>query len=425
VKDQKDVLGRLRDMIRDMERARGSGDGSPVFPQLPPVPRIGPGSCVLRDVSPASVDTTEGERLRIIQAAYPSGTVPELLRIPAGVFQAFRSLEPDLESVDGWLFLDIETTGLAGAATVAFLVGLGEWTGDSFQVTQLFLKDRSGEEFLLDEVAKRLSGRPVTVTFNGKAFDLPVLRGRFAMNGMRPPVFSRVHLDLLSLVRNMGRRPEYGQSLREAIRRFTGAARDGDIPGHLIPALYFVYERDGDASVLEPVMRHNRLDVLDMACLSWVFGHVLSGELDAGDAAALGGAGKLHLRKGNLSLARRCLETALSDLPGESGRGPAGVGSLRLLGHVLRKQGDWKAARDAWERVVCSGEARDEDYLWLARCYEVSSGDIQRSLEVVDRAVSLHESLGHEPPPALLGRKRRLGRLSSAAKRVIPPILPS
>jgi hypothetical protein len=28
--------------------------------------------------------------------------------------------------------------------------------------------------------------------------------------------------------------------------RFTGAVRDGDIPGNMIPALYYIYERDGD-----------------------------------------------------------------------------------------------------------------------------------------------------------------------------------
>jgi hypothetical protein len=224
----------------------------------------------------------------------------------------------------------------------------------------------------------------------------------------------------------MGRRPEYGQSLKEAVRRFTGATRDGDIPGSLIPALYFVYERDGDVSVLEPVMRHNRLDVLDMACLSWVFGHVLSGEPDAGDAAALGGAGRLHFRKGNLDLARRCLETALGGVSGEGrGGGSPGTMSLRLLGHVRRRQGDWEAAREAWEEVLSSGEARDEDYLWLARCYEVGSGDVRKSLEIVDRAVFLHESCGREPPPSLLKRKKRLARLLGRSWRVIPPTLSS
>lgn len=427
----RDLVDRLRGMIRDMERARGrEGDA----PQFPPVPRIGPsressapaGSSpagsglapeapkrgVFREVKPVSLESTDGLHSRVYRTVYPEGAAPELRQVPEAAFPAFRSLEPALESMDGWLFLDIETTGLIGAATVAFLVGLGRWTEDGFSVTQFFLRDRQDEEFMLDQVKSHLEDRPVMVTFNGKAFDLPVLQARFTMCGMRPPAPSRVHLDLLSLARNMGRRPEYGQSLKEAVRRFTGTVRDGDIPGNLIPALYFIYEREGDSSVLEPVMKHNRLDILDMVCLLWVFGRVLSGQVDAGDAAALAGAGKLHLRKGNLDLARRCLETAMA---GKSGcAGPEDAASLRLLGHVLRKQGDWRGALDAWERVVSSAGPRDEDYLWLARCYEVASADIVRSLEVVSRPIAAYEGSGQEPPFLLSRRRKRLKRLLKA-----------
>ena len=404
---QRDIIDHLRNMIRDMEAKRASDGDLPDFPRLPPVPRIGPGSAAAREVAPSSLETEDGEHFRVVRAVYPGGVVSELRRPPEDALPALRSLEPRLSSLDRWLYVDIETTGLTGAATVAFLVGFGEWVNGDFHIVQLFLKDRSSEEFLLEEVESRMAGRQALVTFNGKAFDVPLLNSRFTMCGLRPPAVPDAHLDLLSLVRNMGRRPEYGQSLKEAIRRFTGTVRDGDIPGHLIPALYFIYERDEDASILEPVMKHNRLDILDMACLVWVLSHVVSGEAQAGDAHALGGAGKLHLRKGNLDLARRCLETALQSLPGAA----ADVAyQKRLLGQVLRRQGDWKGAAEAWEQVVASGQAKDDDYLWLARCYELGSGDVAKSKEVVCTAVSRHEDRGEEPPPSLLRRLRRLNR---------------
>ena len=390
-------------MIRDMERlpsprAREAvSAGPPVAPE--PVRRS-----VSAEAAPAWEETRDDGYLRVLRTRYREGCVAELRKVPEEALPALRSLEPGLSGLDCWLYLDIETTGLVGAGTLAFLVGLGEWNGEFFEIAQFLLKDRAGEERLLREVSAELTDRPAVVTFNGRAFDLPVLQSRVVFAGMIPPRLPSVHLDLLSLVKNMGRRPEYGQSLREAVRRFTGAAREGDIPGSLVPALYFVYERDGDLSVLEPVMRHNRLDVLDMACLSWVFGHVLAGRRDAGDAAAFGGAGKLHYRKGNLDLARRCLEAALD------GGSPKNLRSLRLLGHVLRRQSQWEAAEKVWEEVASSGEASDEDYLWLARCREFTGG-ANESLEVVERAISLRRSLGQEPLPSLISRKRRLERL--------------
>lgn len=404
------MIDKLRSMIRDMEQARPA-DASSLGPlKLPPVPRLGPPGSV-RDVAPSSCSVTDGEHFRLIEASFSCG-MPEELKMPSGgALPAFRSLEPRLPGLDGWLYLDIETTGLMGAATVAFLVGFGEWVGREFVVTQLFLRDRSEEEFLMEEVGRRIAGRNTLVTFNGKAFDVPLLWGRFAVCGMRPPAPPPAHLDLLSLVRNLGRRPQYGQSLKEAVRRFTGAVRDGDIPGHLIPALYFIYERDGDPSILDPVVKHNRLDILDMACLVSVLCHVVAGEDAVSDCHALGGAGKLHLRKGNLDLAKRCLTAALAKAP--HFEGSETVEQNRLLGHVLRKQGDFVGAAEAFAKVVASGEAKDEDYLWLARCYELGACDIGKSREVVASAIARHEARGTEPPPSLLRRMRRLDSKTS------------
>src|SRR5258708_5309980 len=49
-----------------------------------------------------------------------------------------------LEDPEKWLFLDTETTGLAGGTgTYAFLVGLAWWDAGGLQVEQLFLRDFS------------------------------------------------------------------------------------------------------------------------------------------------------------------------------------------------------------------------------------------------------------------------------------------
>ena len=410
---QRDMIDRLRGMIREMEQRRPAEEDSFPAPRLPAIPRLGPLASV-RDVTPSSSQVEDREHFRVIHAVFPRANPEELKMPPEDALPALLSLEPRLTGLDGWLYMDIETTGLAGAATVAFLVGFGEWVEGDFHVTQLFLKDRSSEEFLLEEVEKRFSGRQTLVTFNGKAFDVPVMRGRFAISGMRPPEFAPAHLDLLSLVRNMGKRPEFGQSLKEAVRRFTGTVRDGDIPGHLIPALYFIYERDGDASILDPVVKHNRLDIMDMACLVYVLGHVASGDLSRGDAHALGGAGKLHLRKGNLDLARRCLMTALAGMPTDCG--DAAIQN-RLLGQVLRRQGDYCGAAEAFSRVVSSDRAKDEDYLWLARCYELGPKDLPRSCDIISAALSRYEACGAYPPPSLVKRLRRLEKLRSKSER--------
>ena len=81
-----------------------------------------------------------------------------------------------------WLFLDTETTGLAGGTgTYAFLIGLAWWESGGIQIEQLFMRDHDEEHSILLTLAERLKERPVLVTFNGKSFDWPLLQNRFRM----------------------------------------------------------------------------------------------------------------------------------------------------------------------------------------------------------------------------------------------------
>src|SRR5213082_2703982 len=81
-----------------------------------------------------------------------------------------------LENPEKWLFLDTETTGLAGGTgTYAFLIGLAWWDSGGLQIEQFMMRDFSEEHSVLLELAARIAERPVLVTFNGKTFDWPLL----------------------------------------------------------------------------------------------------------------------------------------------------------------------------------------------------------------------------------------------------------
>jgi len=78
------------------------------------------------------------------------------------------------------VFLDTETTGLGmGAGTYVFLIGAGFLDGDYFRVRQYFLSGPGHELSLLTELGMFLSRFPAIVTFNGKAFDWPLIESRY------------------------------------------------------------------------------------------------------------------------------------------------------------------------------------------------------------------------------------------------------
>jgi len=111
--------------------------------------------------------------------ANPSSMTLELLSRTRDV-SVSRKMRAALEDPEKWLFLDTETTGLAGGTgTYAFLIGLAWWDAGGLQVEQFFMRDFAEEHSLLQELSQRLAERPVLVTFNGKSFDWPLLEKPF------------------------------------------------------------------------------------------------------------------------------------------------------------------------------------------------------------------------------------------------------
>jgi uncharacterized protein len=203
------------------------------------------------------------------QPAPPALALPEVVAVlPAGLPLDLRP--PEI------LFLDIETTGLAGGTgSLAFLVGLGWWDDGGFVVRQLFLPGPGREGPLLEELAATAARFRVVVTYNGASFDLPILRTRALLARRDDPFAGLASWDLLTAVRRLWRRSLENCRQQSAEVELCGLTRPpGDIEGALIPYTYFRWLRENDPGLLPAVLLHNRLDVAGM-------GHLLHRVLDA------------------------------------------------------------------------------------------------------------------------------------------------
>src|ERR1700731_1916728 len=178
-----------------------------------------------------------------------------------------------LEDPEKWLFLDTETTGLAGGTgTYAFLIGLAWWDAGGLQAEQFFMRDFTEEYSVLHELSSRAAERPVLVTFNGKSFDWPLLENRFTMTRSIAAPKLAAHLDLLYPARALWKLRLGSVRLVELERHVLDASRLGwhrqdDVLAALIPQQYFDYLRGGPAEPLAAVVRHNQMDLRGLAAL--------------------------------------------------------------------------------------------------------------------------------------------------------------
>jgi uncharacterized protein YprB with RNaseH-like and TPR domain len=174
-----------------------------------------------------------------------------------------------LYSDDEFAFLDIETSGLGGGTgTFAFMVGVGRFDGDGFQLLQFFMCDPLDEPAMLVDIEEFLAPCKTLVTFNGKSFDIPHLKSRFTLQGWQSPFDSFSHIDLLHLSRRLWRDRLTSCTLSNLEVNIIEALRsEEEVPGWMIPQMYFDYLRSRDARPLKRVFYHNEMDILSMVAL--------------------------------------------------------------------------------------------------------------------------------------------------------------
>lgn len=187
-------------------------------------------------------------------------------------------------------FFDIETTGLSGGTgTYVILAGLGSFEDGAFRMRQYFLADIASERAMLAMLAADLARFEGIVTYNGRAFDVPFVETRLTLARVPSPCGGLAHFDLLHAVRRLYKHRMPGCKLAEVERKLLRINRPDDVPGAIIPALYFDYVRAGRAGPLRGVFRHNADDVLSLVGILARLARLLdsAAELDPDDAIAV------------------------------------------------------------------------------------------------------------------------------------------
>lgn len=323
-----------------------------------------------------------GEHLSVHSwCAEPARNSPDL--------RALKLLAPNIpdEAADPgqWLFLDTETTGLAGGSgTYAFLVGVGWWEGGGLKIEQFFMREHSEERSLLFALAERIAEHPVVVTFNGKSFDWPLLETRYRMSRKMPVPIPRAHLDLLHPARNLWRLRLGSVRLSELERHVLGWDRGADVLSGLIPRIYLAFVRGGSPEPLIPVFQHNQMDLRGLAALTSRILSLLSDAENVGeDGLELFGVSRICEKRGDNTRARRLYEKSIASvLPTETDRA-----ARRSLARLAKRGGDLELARELWKEALGNSRHGYEAYEQLAIYYEHRARNPEQAREIVRQAL--------------------------------------
>ena len=337
----------------------------------------------IEHVVPGRIQRTPAGETFLVEAGYP-----------AEYRHGRRELQitASLETVAAWVgeprilacppqsfaFLDVETTGLAGGTgTYTFLVGLGRYESDQFQLAQFFMRDPSEEPAHLLAIEQFLAPCEVLVTFNGKAFDVPLLNTRYQIQGWRSPLETVAQVDLLHMARRLWRDRLPSRTLGSLEVEILDVVRtQDDIPGWMIPQLYFDYLHTGDARPVSHVFYHNAMDVVSMAALLNHIAHLLTDPLHAMiehdlDLVAIA---KLHEYLDRHEVSIPLFHLAL----GKSLEDDTRQDVLHHLSFLHKRRGEMEQAIELWRQAAMAGQvyACEE----LAKHYEHHTRDVSEAL---------------------------------------------
>lgn len=300
---------------------------------------------------------------------------------------------------EGLLFIDTETSGLAGGTgTIAFTIGLARVEGDEIRVRQYFLTSFKAEADMLRQALTWISSARHLVSYNGKCFDVPLLVTRYRLARMANPFGHLTHIDLLHPTRTALAKNWPDCRLQTAEQYLFKLYRDDDLPSYLIPQVWAAYLRYGETRGVRGIVEHNRFDLLSLVALAGVLARVYAepGHSYA-DPLAIARA---HRRNGSESAALLHLQEQAQTL------------SEQELAWLYRRSSRWDEAVAIWKRLAARGVLQAIER--LAKYFEHTRRDYQSAV------VYSHALLSQEMESA--AHRKRLSRVRAKfANLSVPP----
>lgn len=381
--------------------------------------RSPPARCFIEELISGEVVKTalgehfETERLWERHRRHGSMDISDLAELPSDLLDALSAGAVTDVPPTKWAFLDTETTGLAGGTgTCAFLIGVGSIEPAGFRLRQFFMRDFGEEPSMLSRLAEHLSQFDALITYNGKAYDQPLLETRYRMSRARHPFTRLPHFDLLFGARRLWKLRLDSCRLVDLENQVLGVERQGDLPGEMIPYVYFEFLRRRQAFELVPIFHHNAIDILSLACLTAIvplaFRSPETAVLRHGSDVL--GVGRWLAQAGRhdeaVRLQRRAVEMGLPD-------SVLFKAMWEIAGLEKRLGRDDAALAAITELAECRNPYRSRALEELAKHYEHRERNYAMALEMTRTALSLADS------PGLRKREVRLqGRLNRRAPRL-------
>jgi uncharacterized protein YprB with RNaseH-like and TPR domain len=317
----------------------------------------------------------------------------DFLRDQTYTFSKFKYLtgesQHDCFNLRESVFVDLETTGLSGGTgTFAFLIGIGHIELDHIIVRQYLIPDFNHEWLALNYLNNLFLSFRNIVSFNGKSYDIPLLKNRFILNKIDSIIEDFDHIDILHLARRLWKRRLKECDLQNLENKILNRKRENDIPGELIPQIYFEFIQKRNAFLLKDILEHNFLDIVNLILLTIKIGRIIHNPIEelrfTDDLFSLA---KYYSKNNLLDEALPLYQYLYQENPGSI------LGKEALFGLAIlhKKKNQLEITANLMKKLLKSQKDHPLAVIELAKYYEHRVRDLSAALEVVDQSLKYFE----------------------------------
>lgn len=289
---------------------------------------------------------------------------------------------PNEISPEDILFLDTETTGLSGGVgTLAFQIGIGYFTSSGYIVEQFLMHNYPEEPAMLQTLNALMKRFSILCTFNGRTFDVPLLKSRFLMNRIHDECIPSIHADVLYPARRLWKLRLKSCTLSNLEQQLLHVTREDDLPGALVPQTFFQYLKDGQFEPLTKILEHNKQDIVSLAQLF----HYLCKQVDVPEqmteAEDLFSLARAMEKGGNVQKAMHCYRL--------SSKTPLAGAACQAMARIEKRNGNVHTAIKLYQQMLHTGKNTVSAYESLAKIYEHQLKDIPNAIAYTRQALLL------------------------------------
>ena len=343
----------------------------------------------LEDIFHGRWDCNESGEVFIMHEVFPfgqkHGSITISKTINSAAFFPFENMPSNREAkINETVFFDIETSSLSfGAGSFVFLIGISHFSEIGLETSLLLIDHPSAEKALLKRFNNEIGKFGIVCSYNGKTFDAPFIRNRYSLYRVDNILETKYHIDLLTYARRLWKLRIDSCKLSHVEATILHLKRDdGEIPGWMVPQVFFDFLNEQDPHLLEGILYHNKIDVISLAALYQHMSELLTSpvgndRLDPRDCFSLA---KLHESSGEYNEAKYFYQLGLNANKDKE----LAKKYYWNFGMLLKRIGDYSDAVQYWEKSAAKGGINA--CVELAKFYEHKCKDYNQALRWAAKA---------------------------------------